>query len=548
MPNEILEISLFGTCIVRSCTPERFEITSAKHRALFVLLATAPFGRRSRTFLQDTLWGVSCYDSGRQSLRRALSDIKIILGDDYGKLITTNYSDVTINLDLVKFVTQPEDGLFLEGLKIKEKLFLEWLDDVRREPERVNFAANHPSDFSTKNIVPSITVLPFNIVLGDDNHRVLGDWVAEEICRSLSRSNLLHVVSHLSSRVFAKSTVDISSVRSVLGVDYCLVGSIRVDGDRAIIDADFINTDRGQLLWTRRFSGPLRNFLGEASEGLDEIVRAVGGMLATDSLRYIQDREIHTIEDHRLLIAGVELMHKATLAEFAKSRELVTEALNRAPRSAEIHAWLGKWYTLSVFNGWSSDTARDTQAAIDCTARALDINPENSFCLTIDGFAQNNLLQKLDIAESRYQRALRANPNQALGWLLTGTLNVFRDNPEKAVEASTKARSLSPIDPFGYFYDAHIASTHLASKQYQAALELIERSLMVNNRHLSTMRMKISALYHLGRLDEASSAARMLLRQQPHFRVADYLENHPAAKFTTGKEIAEAMRASGIPN
>jgi len=48
MGEKLLKISLFGACIVGSCEPGGFEITGQKHRALFALLATAPFGRRTR--------------------------------------------------------------------------------------------------------------------------------------------------------------------------------------------------------------------------------------------------------------------------------------------------------------------------------------------------------------------------------------------------------------------------------------------------------------------------------------------------------------------
>jgi DNA-binding SARP family transcriptional activator len=70
--DKLLEINLFGASTIRSCEAGRFEVAGAKHKALFALLATAPFGRRTRSFLQEILWGVACYDTGRQSLRRAL--------------------------------------------------------------------------------------------------------------------------------------------------------------------------------------------------------------------------------------------------------------------------------------------------------------------------------------------------------------------------------------------------------------------------------------------------------------------------------------------
>ncbi len=81
MTAKLLEINLFGACSVTSAEPGAFAITGAKHKALFALLATAPFGRRTRAFLQETLWGTACYDTGRQSLRRALSDIKHLMGE-----------------------------------------------------------------------------------------------------------------------------------------------------------------------------------------------------------------------------------------------------------------------------------------------------------------------------------------------------------------------------------------------------------------------------------------------------------------------------------
>ncbi|WP_204326492.1 hypothetical protein, partial [Stenotrophomonas maltophilia] len=72
-------------------------------------------------------------------------------------------------------------------------------------------------------------------------------------------------------------------------------------------------------------------------------------------------------------------------------------------------------------------------------------------CLTIDGFANNNLLRRLDVANQRYGAALEANPNEALSWLLKGALHTFRDEGGLAVQAVQKARRLSPIDPFGHY-------------------------------------------------------------------------------------------------
>lgn len=197
MDSQLLEINLFGACSVRATAAEGFELTGAKHKALLVLLATAPFGRRTRAFLQETLWGVACYDTGRQSLRRALADIKSIMGASFGELVTSTNSDVTLDLSRVTFVGRPGQGAFLEGLDIRESGFGQWLASIRQNPRQLDGLFSLASCTGGASVLPTIAVLPFRAIADDIADATISDWLAEEICRSLSRSRLLSVISHL---------------------------------------------------------------------------------------------------------------------------------------------------------------------------------------------------------------------------------------------------------------------------------------------------------------------------------------------------------------
>jgi TolB-like protein/tetratricopeptide (TPR) repeat protein len=547
MTDKAIEINLFGACVVRSKRGPEFDLNGAKHRALFALLATAPLGRRTRAFLQDTLWGTSCYDSGRQSLRRALSDIKSIMGDTFNQVLVATNSDLTLDLSKVDFIGRPGSGEFLEGMDLKEDGFNRWLISMRLDPAQVHSLYSPSSQPPARPVLPVVAVLPARSGPGAQDFGILGDWLAEEISRSLSRSNVLSVISHLSARALASDVIDIASVMTKLGADYCIAGGIRSEGKTVIFDADFIDTRSGRILWTRRFAGSVEDFTSYEAPGIAHIVRTVGSTIADEAIRHTNGRELRSIDDQRLLIAGISLMHRQTLKDFARSRELISEVLARAPRAAEAHAWLGKWYVLSVFNGWSTDPKRDTQFAVDQTARALDIDPDSAFALTIDGFVHNNLLQRLDIAGSRYSEALRINPNEALCWLLKGMVHAFMDQADDAIIHVTRARKLSPLDPFGYFFDSLEASAQLSAGNYEAALSRAESSLDGNRRHISTLRAKITALYFLDRTQEARAAARELLRRQPSATVRAYRENHPACEYQLGKAVAQALEAAGIP-
>ena len=543
---KLVEINLFGACIVRAVGPVGYEITGAKHRALFALLATAPFGRRTRSFLQDTLWGTSCFDSGRQSLRRALSDIKAVMGPAYEQVLTVNNAEISLKLDCVHFIGRPGGGEFLEGLDIRDNEFNDWLRGIRVSPEQLFGLFSASTQPPPSSMLPTIAVLPFRLVLGEAGDMVLGDWLAEEICRALSRSNLLAVISHLSAREVSASRIELARVREVLGVDYCVAGSLRVGQGMVTLDADCIDAASGRIMWTRQFHGQIGDFMGVQSDAVAEVVRSIGQTIASEAVLHAHGRVVASLADHQLLIAGVGLMHQLKLSSFARSRELIEEAIRRAPRAAEAHAWLGEWYVMSVFNGWSTDRARDTQMAQDCTARALDIESENSFCLTIDGVVNNNLLMRLDTAGQRFDAALERNPNEAMAWLLSGVLCAYRDDGAEAVARVEKALRRSPLDPFGYFYESLAAAANIAAENYPRVLELADRSLLKNDRHLSTLRAKICALHHLGRAELARDAASELLRRQPDFTLATYRRLHPAADQKFGRKVTDALYAAGI--
>jgi TolB-like protein len=546
MDTKLLDINLFGACSVRATAADGFEITGAKHRAMFVLLATAPFGRRTRSFLQDTLWGVACYDTGRQSLRRALADIKQIMGPSFGELLTSTHADVTLDVSRVNFIGHPKQGAFLEGLDIRETGFQQWAASIRVNPSQLDalFSLSMRAGVS---MLPLVSVLPFRAVGGDATDAVIGDWVAEEMSRSLSRSRLLAVTSHLSCREFLQgSHVDIGTVRTRLAADYCVTGSLRRSGADLVLDADFIDVRTGRIVWTRQFSANATCFLEEAEAGIASMVGAVGAAIADEALQHVASRAVAEIEDHRLVVAGVRLMSRATLRDLARARELLEEACRRAPHASEVHAWLGKWYFLIVFNGWSTDVAGDTQKGLDATARALDNAPDNVLALTIDGLAHSNLMRRLDIAEQRYDAALAINPNEALSLLLRGALYAFQDKPAQAVRLTDKARRLSPIDPFKYFYDSLSATAYACADRYTEALELADESLRLNDRHISTVRAKIIALHFLGRTTEMREAGELLMRATPDFTVDGYIRSHPASGSAFGRRAIEALKAAGI--
>jgi adenylate cyclase len=167
--------------------------------------------------------------------------------------------------------------------------------------------------------------------------------------------------------------------------------------------------------------------------------------------------------------------------------------------------------------------------------------------MTVEGQVNTYILKRLDVAEQLYSQALQSNPNDSLAWLLKGTMHAFRDEGKEAVRHTRQALKLSPLDPLKYYFDSLAATAALSARDYARALQLTERSLRLNRTHASTLRVMITALCRLGRMDDARRHAEELLRLEPGFSVALLMERSPGAPYKIGRDVATALADAGVP-
>ena len=87
---------------------------------------------------------------------------------------------------------------------------------------------------------PSIAVLPFENMSGDDEQEYFSDGISEDIITDLSKINGLQVNARNSSFIYKGKRVDLRTVGRELNVETILEGSVRRAGDRAItLDPDY---------------------------------------------------------------------------------------------------------------------------------------------------------------------------------------------------------------------------------------------------------------------------------------------------------------------
>jgi adenylate cyclase len=106
---------------------------------------------------------------------------------------------------------------------------------------------------------PSIAVLPFQNMSGDQEQEYFADGMVEDIITGLSRSKLLFVIARNSTFTYKGKAVDIRQVGRELGVRYVLEGSVRTAGKRVRVTAQLIDTSTDAHIWADKFDSDLED-------------------------------------------------------------------------------------------------------------------------------------------------------------------------------------------------------------------------------------------------------------------------------------------------
>lgn len=404
-----------------------------------------------------------------------------------------------------------------------------------------------PGNAVELNLRPTIAVIPFAMRSNEPGHELLGEALADEVIAALSRTSELHVISRLSTTVFRDRREAIEDIKTHLGATYILSGTCRSAGTHLALFVELIEAKTGHILWADSLKGQVHGLFAADDELIARLIAAISSTVMSKALQRARGQALPTLEGYTLLLGAVGLMHRTAASEFDRARQMLEHLIERSQRHPLPRAYLAHWWVLRASQGWSKDTESDARAALDCTRRALDCDPNHSLALTIDGLVHTNLLRDPVAAYSRYESAITSNPNESLAWLLKGTMHAFKGEGDQAVRDTQRALSLSPLDPLKYYYDSLAASAALSAADYQKAIDLSRRSARANRTHTSTYRVIAIAQVMLGNIEDARRTMNDLLVLEPDFTVTRFLERSPGKKFAISQRFAAALEQAGAP-
>lgn len=394
---------------------------------------------------------------------------------------------------------------------------------------------------------PAIAVVPPQLRSESHDDGMTGQILADCVIAALSRLPDFRVLARLSTQAVAGVASEPVAAARLLGADYILLGEGRADAGRLSIELKLVERETHAVV----FVEPLQGRADELLVSDSPLVTGVADLLARAVLnlqvRRAQNARMPTLKSYGLLLAGIGLLHRQQFRDFDRARELFEALADRHPRHATPYAWLAAWRVFRVTQGWFDDLDKEVRIGADLARRAVDIDADDALSQTVSGLVHTNLKRDFDSAQRSFETALHHNPSEPLAWLHRGALQAFVGDPGQALNDTGMARSLSPLDPWRYYFDSLSASAAFAAGDNELAVELGERSLRANCLHLSTLRVLAMAYAELGQHQRASECLQSVLSIDPALTVRTYLSRSPAAGRRMAEVCASALRKAGLP-
>ena len=265
---------------------------------------------------------------------------------------------------------------------------------------------------------PSIAVLPFTNMNGDEADAPFVDGLTEDLITDLSRTAGLFVIARNSVNGYKGKPVDVRLVAQELGVRYVLEGSARRAMGRVRINAQLIDARAGRHLWADRFDRTVEDVFQLQDEVNAKIVEALVGRLTIPKQRN-RPKNLEAYE----LCARARLLTEESPQTEREAYMLLQRAVKLEPSYAEALGLLAynRWLAWTHF-GEPEDPNRRMAATF--AQKAVDLDPNDAGCRYVLG----TILayeRRWEESEGAFAKALELDPNHADTWAAMSDISVL---------------------------------------------------------------------------------------------------------------------------
>jgi TolB-like protein/Tfp pilus assembly protein PilF len=349
---------------------------------------------------------------------------------------------------------------------------------------------------------PSVIVLPFANISGDESQDYLAFGLTDELIAGLQRLGNFPVVSRNASLSYGVTEMSAVDFAHNYGASYLVEGSVNVGSDGIRVLAN-LSSAGGNQVWAERYQPE-----GDQIEILDisdELVSKVAGAVLESEVNRVQRTDRPPLDAWEHYVKGLRVVLEYDHQDYAMARQHLDRAVEIAPGMAEAWWALGELETMRYMT-----TPREDEGSLDelyvligYFRKAHEISPFHAAACGCLGYMLT-AVGRPDEARVVFEQAIEAKP-------LSPDLRVdyalhlaWAGRYEEAEENAALALKLGPVsqDRAGVWFVRSLAA--LADGNEQDALDAINRAIFVSRESFYTPGA-VALLYLLGQPDNAAA-------------------------------------------
>ncbi len=330
---------------------------------------------------------------------------------------------------------------------------------------------------------PSLAVLPFRQIGDAGSHAALAIALPAELIVELSRLRWLLITARGSSFRMRLRETSIQGIGRVLGVRYCLLGSIEVKEPFLVIAVELVSTRDGGVLWAERFSGRVDDVHGIRGEIHRRVITALDLQIPLHEAAEARRHSVDNLDAWSAYHLGLQHMYRFNRRDNAAASALFEQAVAMDHCFARAHAGLSFIHFQSAFMGYSTDISQEKDSARRFADRAVELDPLDPFA----NFAMGRtywLDGDLERSLGWLERSTSLSPNYAEGIYARAWTEALSLRPQEGLMHADLAMRLSPLDPLYYAMLGTRAFAHMAMKEDQEAAKWAERAACSPGAHV----------------------------------------------------------------
>jgi TolB-like protein len=190
---------------------------------------------------------------------------------------------------------------------------------------------------------PSVAVLPFKNLSGDQSQDYFSDGITEDVITALGRFSNLLVTAKSASFPFKGSNASPAEIGRLLDARYLLEGSVRRGGKRVRVSTELTEAATGRHVWSEAYGAEADNIFAVQ----DDIAKRVVGVAAVKLTHFEQERArtkpTNNLAAYEYVLRGRDSFSHATRDDNDEASELFQRAIDLDPNYPEAYAALERW-------------------------------------------------------------------------------------------------------------------------------------------------------------------------------------------------------------